>query len=142
MKTLVHYAGNDFFIAISPGGHAQVLETNSQRKSAPSPVDLLLSAVGACSGADVVSILAKKRQKITDYRNEVTAERREEFPKSFKTFHIHHVVRGHQVSEAAVAQAVELSDTKYCGVAASLRPTAEITSSFEIIEEPEDAAAV
>jgi len=139
MKTFVQYAGNDFFIGVSPGGHAHVFDTNGERKSAPTPVEMLLSAIGACTGADVVSILGKKRQKITGYRNEVSGERREEHPRSFQQIHIHHIVRGHGVSEAAVAQAVELSDTKYCSVAASVRPAAHITSSFEIIEEPASA---
>jgi len=139
MKTFVQYAGNDFFIGVSPGGHAHVFDTNGERKSAPTPVEMLLSAIGACTGADVVSILGKKRQKITGYRNEVSGERREEHPRSFQQIHIHHIVRGQGVSEAAVAQAVELSDTKYCSVAASVRPAAHITSSFEIIEEPASA---
>jgi putative redox protein len=140
MKTSVRYAGDDFFIAVSPGGHAHVFETKAERKSAPTPVEMLLSALGACTGADVMSILAKKREKITEYRNEVTGERREEHPRSFQTIHVHHVVRGHRVSEAAVAQAVELSDSKYCGVAATFRPTAQISSSFEIIQEPDAAS--
>ncbi|HME08117.1 MAG TPA: OsmC family protein [Bryobacteraceae bacterium] len=138
MKTTVQYAGNDFFIGVSPGGHAHVFETNSERKSAPTPVEMVLSALGACTASDVVSILTKKRQTITSYRVEVSGERRDEFPRSFKLIHIHHVIHGRHISEPAVVQAIELSDTKYCGVAASLRPTAEISSSFEIIEDPDD----
>jgi len=99
---------------------------------------MVLSALGACTASDVVSILTKKRQTITSYRVEVSGERRDEFPRSFKLIHIHHVIHGRHISEPAVVQAIELSDTKYCGVAASLRPTAEISSSFEIIEDPDD----
>ncbi|MBI4911033.1 MAG: OsmC family protein [Acidobacteria bacterium] len=140
MKTSVQFAGDDFFVALSPGGHAHVFETNSERKSAATPVEMLLSALGACTGADITMILAKKRQKITGYRVEVTGERREEYPRSFTHIHIHHIVRGRHVSENAVAQAIELSDTKYCSVAAALRPAAQISNSFEIVEEGDVAS--
>ena len=96
--------------------------------------ELLLLAVGSCTAIDVVSILEKKRQIVTDYKVEVTGERREEHPRSFTKINIHHIVYGRSVSEKAVADAIELSDTKYCSVAATVKPTAEITTSFEIIE--------
>jgi putative redox protein len=78
--------------------------------------------------------MEKKRQKVTDYRVEISGERREEHPRSFTKMHVHHIVYGHDVSEQALARAIELSDTKYCSVAATVRPTVEITTSFEIIE--------
>ncbi|HQU82528.1 MAG TPA: OsmC family protein [Pyrinomonadaceae bacterium] len=133
-KATVNYAGNEFFIGTSPSGHAQTIDTNSDRKSAPTPMEMLLVSVGACTAVDVISILQKKRQKVSDYRVEVTGERREEFPRAFVAFHIHHIVYGHDVSEQALAQAIQLSDEKYCSVAATVRPTAKITTSFEIIE--------
>lgn len=134
-KATVHYGGNDFFIGISPGGHAQVMETNGERASAASPVEMLLVALGGCTGSDIVDILRKKREQITDYRIEVTGERRTDFPRSFKTIQLRHIIKGRNISEAAVKQAIELSDSKYCSVAASLRPTATISVSFEIIQE-------
>ena len=82
----------------------------------------------------VVSILRKKRQKVTDYRVEVRGQRREEHPRSYKRMEVHHIVTGRNISERSVAQAIELSEQKYCSVAATLRPTVEIVSSFEIIE--------
>ena len=97
-------------------------------------MEMLLVAVAACSAADVVSILEKQRQTISDYRIEISGERREEFPQAFVKFHLRHIVYGTDVSERAVAQAIELSDTKYCSVAATVRPTAEITTSYEIIQ--------
>jgi putative redox protein len=134
-KAVVHYAGDDLFVGISPGGHAQVLEARGERASAATPMELLLIALGSCTAVDVISILQKKRQRVTDYRVEVKGERRAEHPRAYTRFEVRHVVRGHNVSEKAVAQAVELSETKYCSVAATLRPAAEITSSYEIIEE-------
>jgi putative redox protein len=133
-KTTIQYAGDEFFIGTPPGGHAQILDTKGDRKIAPTPVEYLLIAVGGCTAADVVSILLKKRQIITAYKVEVTGERRDEHPRAFTKFHVHHIVYGQNVSEQALAHAIELSDTKYCSVAATVRPTAEVTTSFEIIE--------
>ena len=141
INATIRYAGDDFYLAESPGGHAQVLETNGKRGSAVTPVELLLLALGGCTGSDVVATLQKKRQTIVGYRAEITGERREEAPRSFRTIHVHHVITGHNVSERAVSQAIELSDTKYCSVAATLRPTVQISTSFEIIQAPEAAEA-
>lgn len=134
-KAIVHYAGDDLFIGISPSGHAQVLETKHERASAATPMELLLIALGSCTAVDVVSILRKKRERLTDYRVEVKGERRAEHPRSYTRFEVRHILRGHKLSEKAVAQAIELSETKYCSVAATLRPAAEIVTSYEIIEE-------
>ena len=134
-KARVRFAGDDLFIGISPSGHAITLDTGAERSSAPTPVELLLIALGSCTGVDVISILTKKRQKVTDYFVAVSGERREEHPRSFKSMKVHHVLTGSNISAKAVAQAIELSETKYCSVAATLRPTVEIHSTFEIIEE-------
>lgn len=101
----------------------------------PTPKQLVLLAVGTCSAIDVVSILQKKRQKISSYEIEISGESREEHPKSFSKIHIHHILKGENLSTKAVEQAIELSDKKYCSVAATLRPTATITTSFEILQD-------
>jgi putative redox protein len=134
-KATVHFAGNEFFIGVTPSGHAQAIETDSTRAGAATPMELLLIALGSCTGVDVVSILKKKRQQVSDYRIEVSGERREEFPRSFTRLQVKHIVVGHGLSEQAVAQAIELSDQKYCSVAATLRGNAEIVTSYEIVEE-------
>lgn len=134
-KATIQFAGNDFFVGITPSGHAQTIETDSHRNSAASPMELLLLALGGCTGVDVISILKKKRQHVTDYRIEVHGDRREEFPKAFTKLYVKHIVTGRGVSEQAVARAIELSDTKYCSVAATVRGTAEIVTSYEIIED-------
>jgi len=133
-KAVVRWAGDDLYVGTSPSGHSITVDTKGENKTAPSPVELLMIAVAGCTAVDVVSILQKKRQKITAYRAEISGERREEHPRAFTALHIHHLVYGHDVSEQAVASAIELSDTKYCSVAATVRPTAKITTSFEIIE--------
>jgi putative redox protein len=135
IEATVHYGGNDFFIGISPGGHALTIETNGARSSAATPIELLLLALGGCTGSDIVGILRKKRAHITDYRIELRAERRTDFPRSFKTIQLRHIIKGRNLSEAAVKHAIALSDSKYCSVAASLRPTVEISVSYEIAQE-------
>ena len=134
-KATIQFAGDDVFVGVSPSGHAQVVETNSERRSAPTPMELLLLALGSCTGVDVISILKKKRQRVTDYRIEVSGERRDDHPRSYTKMFVKHIVHGRDVSAQAVAQAIELSDTKYCSVAATLRGTAEIVTTYEIIED-------
>jgi putative redox protein len=134
IKATVHYGGNDFFIGISPAGHAQVMETNGDRASAATPIELLLVAVGGCMASDVVEILRKKRQNLADYKIEVIGERRDDFPRSFKSIKLHHILTGESLSEDAVRQAIGLADSKYCSVAATLRPTVEVSVTFEVID--------
>ena len=133
-KATVHYAGDEFFIGTSPSGISQAIDVKADRHSAPTPMEMLLVSVAACTAVDVISILGKKRQDVRSYDVEITGERAPEHPKKFVKFHVHHIVRGRSVLEKAVADAVELSDKKYCSVAATVRPTAEITTSFEVIE--------
>jgi putative redox protein len=133
-KAVVQLMGTDLFDARTPSGHVVRLDTDRERNSAPSPMELLLVALGSCTGVDVVSILKKKREDLTNYRVEVRGERRGEHPRSYKRMEVHHIVTGRNISERSVAQAIELSEQKYCSVAATLRPTVEIVSSFEIIE--------
>src|SRR4030095_15574937 len=137
----LHFADNEFFIGVTPSGHAQVIETDSARGTAATPMELLLLALGGCTAVDVISILKKKRQHVTDYRIEVSGERRDEFPKRFTKLMVKHIVRGHGVAEQAVARAIELSETKYCSVAATLRGGVEIVTSYEIIEDNHTEAA-
>ncbi len=132
-KTTVQWAGDGLFIGVSPGGHAQAIESSHARNRAATPVELLMMALGGCTGVDVVAILEKKRMKVTAYQAVVSGERSADNPKKFLTMHVHHVVRGDGVTPEAVARSIELSETKYCSVAASLEPGVKITSSFEIL---------
>src|SRR5215212_10652413 len=99
-KAVIHNAGDGLFIGITPSGHAQVLETDHERASAATPMELLLIALGSCTAVDVVSILKKKRQQVSDYRVEVRGQRRDEHPRAFTRMEVRHVVRGRGVSEA------------------------------------------
>lgn len=133
-KATVRYAGDELFIGTSPSGNSVAIDVKGDRKSAQSPLEMLLVSVAACTAADVASIMEKKRQDVREYMVEVTGTRVDDYPRKFIAFHVHHIVRGHNVSEQALAHAIELSDTKYCSVAATVRPTATITTSHEIIE--------
>ncbi len=135
-KAVVKAAGDEFYIGTTPNGYSQVMDTKGDRHSAPTPMELLLVSVAACTAVDVESILAKKRQEVTDYRVEITGVRADDHPRKFISFHINHIVHGRDVSEKAVADAIELSDTKYCSVAATVKPTAVITTSYEIVNTP------
>lgn len=133
-KAVIELKNTDLFVGHTPSGHSVLLDTDHSRNSAATPMELLLVALGSCTGVDVVSILRKKRQKVSAYRVEVRGERRDQHPRSYKRMAVHHIVTGRNISEQSVAQAIQLSEEKYCSVAATLRPTAEIVSSFEIIE--------
>src|SRR4030095_3064272 len=131
----LRYAGGDAFVAESPSGHAVVTSVASDKLTAPSPMEMLLIALGGCSGADVVSILAKKRQRVTAYSSEVRGERRAEHPRIYTQIEVVHYVRGHSIDPKAVQHAVELSETKYCSVSAMLSAAAQLSMRFEIINE-------
>lgn len=133
-SAVVHFAGNDLFIGMTPSGHALTLDTDHERNSAPTPVELLLVALGSCTGVDVVNILRKKRAEVQEYRVEVTGRRRDDHPRAFTHMEVRHIVKGRNISEQALAQAIELSESKYCSVAATLRPTVEIVSTYELIQ--------
>jgi putative redox protein len=133
-KAVVRYVGDDLFVGTTPSGHAVTLDTDHTRSAAPSPAEILLVALGSCTAIDVLTILKKKRIDVSEYRIEVSGERRDENPRSYKSMNVHHIVTGKNVSPRAVEQAIELSESKYCSVAATFRPTVEIHSSYEIIE--------
>ena len=138
VKATVRFVSDDLFLGVTPSGHAMALDTDSQRSTAPSPVELLLVALGSCTATDVASILTKKRQHVTSYVVEVSGQRRDDYPRKYTSMKVHHILTGRSISPKAVAHAIELSETKYCSVAATLRPAVEIQTSFEIIEESSD----
>ncbi|HXU36267.1 MAG TPA: OsmC family protein [Blastocatellia bacterium] len=127
----LRYAGGEAFVAESQSGHAMVTSF-AHELAAPSPMELLLIALGGCTGADVVGILEKKRQRVTGYEIEVRAERRAEHPRIYTKIEVVHRVRGHNVDPKALAHAVELSETKYCSVSALLGASAELSMRYEI----------
>lgn len=100
------------------------------------PMELILTGLAGCTAMDVVSILAKKRQKLTGFVVQAHATRSDEHPKVFTSIHLHYVVRGVGIDAAAVQRAMDLSANTYCPAQAMLAQVAPITRDFEVIEEP------
>ena len=101
----------------------------------PNPVQLMMMALGGCTGMDVISMLRKKRLDITAYEVRVAGERRDEHPRIFTRFEVVHRLRGRGIPRQAVQEAVELSHHKYCTVSGQIGTTAEIVHTIEIVEE-------
>jgi putative redox protein len=133
----LRFAGDEAFVGESPSGHAIVTSFAHEKVTAPTPMELLLIALGGCTGADVQSILGKKRQRVTAYEIEVRGERRAEHPRIYTNLEVIHYLRGHNIDPKAVAHAIELSETKYCSVSAMLAQAATLTMRFEITDEDE-----
>ena len=95
-KAVIHFAQDDLFVGITPSNHALVLDTDHERASAPTPMELLLVALGSCTAVDVISILKKKREQVSAYRVEVRGERRAEHPRSYSRMEVHHMVTGRE----------------------------------------------
>ena len=123
------------FLAVGPSGHALVMDADRRRNTGPGPMELLLLALGGCSGSDVLSILKKKRQQLTDIFISLEGERAPEPPRVWTKIKIHFRIVGKGIDPRAVEHALELTRTKYCSVAATLAHTAEIEWS-QTIEEP------
>ena len=127
----VQWVGKEGFVALAPSGHMVALDSDRSTNGAPGPMELLLVALGACTATDVVSILAKKRQKLDSLEVEVSGERAPEPPTVWVKIEIVYKLRGN-LDEKAVEHAIQLSEEKYCSVAAMLRKTAAITFRIEI----------
>ncbi|MFN2275366.1 MAG: OsmC family protein [Anaerolineales bacterium] len=104
------------------------------------PMELIAIGLAGCTAMDVISILQKKRQDVHEFRVEVHADRAQEHPKVFTAARIHYVVRGNNVEEAALARAVELSETKYCPAQAMFRDVMPIELSWEILPTEDESA--
>ena len=128
------------FVAESGTDHAVVMD-DANGHTGPKPIELALLALGGCTGFDVISILRKKRQKVTGYEIELRAEQNPEPPSYFTRVEIKHRLRG-DIDPEAVEKAIHLSETKYCSVGAMISRTAKIETTFEILPEvaPEDSA--
>ena len=136
------------FIGIDSTNHSVVLSTPDEGIGIK-PSELLLIALASCSSVDVVEILAKKRMTLTHLEISSSAEQDQDPPWTFRKIHMHYKIGGKNLTEKAVAQAIQLSEEKYCSVAATIRATAHITTDFEIlpnaestVQQPEAASAV
>ena len=104
--------------------------------SGPTPMELLLLGLAGCTAMDVISIMAKKRQPMTNLQVKVQAERAETHPKIWTKIHLEYIAYGEGISETALERAIELSESTYCSANAMLSKAAEITNSYRIVETP------
>lgn len=132
---IIRYTGDEFFTATVPSGHEIKIDVKSGRRAAPGPLELFIAGLASCTSADVISILQKKRQQVSAYRVEVLTQRREDHPRAFTKIELKHIVHGKQISAEAVQRAIDLSANKYCSAVATVRPTAEVVQTYEIVEE-------
>lgn len=127
------------FVGEAGSGHAVVLdgrESVGGRDTGLRPLELMLVGLAGCTAMDVVHILRRKRQQVTDLQVQVEAERADDHPKVYTSIKLKYVVRGHDLSEKAVVDSIELSEKKYCSASAMLGKTAEIDYTYQIIQEP------
>lgn len=132
MKTDLQWKGKMQFGAHTPSGHAVTLDASPDvggENRGPRPMELLLTAVGSCSGIDIINILERMRLQVKSFDMEVSGERAEDHPRRFTKIQIHYRLEG-DLPEEKVRRAVDLSRDKYCSVSQSLN--AEVTTSFEI----------
>jgi putative redox protein len=125
------------FTAETGSGHLLTMDgapDGGGRNLAPRPMETVLAGAGGCTAYDVVLILRRGRHEVAGCQVKVTAERAPQDPKVFTHLHMHFVVTGKAVPAAAVERAIELSHEKYCSATIMLGKTAEITTSFEVVE--------
>jgi putative redox protein len=130
------WAGNAAFIGRASSGHTVVMDGPAEgggRNLGPRPMEMLILGMGACSTYDVVSILKKSRQEITDCEIKITSQRADSDPKVFTEIQLLFIVSGHNLKEKQVERAIKLSAEKYCSASIMLGATANITHDFEII---------
>jgi putative redox protein len=128
----VKWMGGEEFLATMPSGHAVPFDADRKHNAAPGPMEMLLGALGACTSVDVALILKKKRQKLESLEVFISGERASEPPAVWTMIEIVYQLAG-KLEDKAVRDAIELSQTKYCSVAAMLGKTAKITYRYEIL---------
>lgn len=128
----VRWVGGEQFLAELPSGHAVPIDSNREHNSAPGPMEFMLAALGSCTATDIVLVLAKKRQRLDSLEIVIQGERAEEPPTVWVKLEILYRMRG-QISDEAAKRAIQLSLDKYCGAAATLRKTAELSFRYEIL---------
>lgn len=136
MKVTINWGGDAKFDGTSGSGHTITMDgppDHGGKNQGPRPMEMLLLGLGGCTSFDVMSILQKSRQDVTDCQAQIEAERADEIPSVFTKIRIHFVVKGHNLKENLVQRAVSLSAEKYCSASIMLEKAGvQIEHSFEI----------
>ena len=127
------------FVGTDDTGHSVVL-SGSKDQGGVKPSQMLLVALASCTGVDVVEIMAKKRQPLSDLKISVSGDRDPEPPCAYRRLRVHYTASGNDISETALAQAIDLSERKYCSVAATIRGVAQITTTFEVVTHSKESS--
>ena len=140
METTVRWTGvgGMSFIAETGSGHAVMMDGAPEgggHNRAPRPMEMVLLGTGGCTAYDVVLILRKGKQDVRGCDVKLTAERASSEPKVFTKIHFHFTVTGRNLNPAQVERAISLSHEKYCSASIMLAKTAEMTHSFDIIDD-------
>jgi len=137
MKAIVKQIKGCSFIGKADSNHWVAIDTPKDTcgsDAASSPMELVLLALGGCSGADVVSILDKKKVSLKGFEINIDAERAESYPMVYTKINLEYVFYGQNIDPKHVERAIALSQEKYCSVSAMLKPSVSITSSYKIID--------
>jgi len=137
VKARVKWLDSMSFVGESGSGHSVVMDGPPElggRNLGVRPMEMLLLGLGGCSSFDVVLILQKSKQQVTDCEVQIEAERADKEPKVFTRIHMHFVVSGRNLATDKVERAIKLSAEKYCSASIMLAKTAEVTHDFEIRE--------
>lgn len=138
MKARVKWVEQVSFLGETESGHAVLMDgapAAGGRNLGPRPMEMLLLGAGGCTSFDVIAILKKSRQAVSDCYVEIEAERAETDPKVFTKIHMHFVVTGKDIKLEAVEKAIKLSAEKYCSASIMLGATAAMTHDFEVVQE-------
>ncbi len=140
-QIVVRWAGEDSTLFVGRDSSGQTVITGSWRKKgdeqwqewkAVKPSDLLVISLCSCSAYDVVEILRKQRYALTGLQITADAKHAEQPPYQFTDIHLHYVITGKDIPAGKVEKAIELSQNKYCSVAATIRGVTKITYTFEV----------
>lgn len=137
MKSRVKWLDHMSFVGESDSGHSVVMDAASDfggRDLGVRPMEMVLLGLGGCASIDVILILKKLRQKVTDCAIELEAERSESVPKTFTRINLHFVLSGEGLADDRVARAVALTAEKYCSVSRMLEASVELSHDYEIVE--------
>lgn len=135
MKATIDWQGKLQFTGTADSGHSITIDgppALGGENTGMRPMELMLLSVGSCSAMDVIHILNKARQPVTDCRIEIAGTRAETDPKVFTDIHLNFIVSGDGLSEKQVARAVKLSAEKYCSASLMLQASVNITHGYEI----------
>jgi putative redox protein len=136
VTTTVRWIKERHFVGTDSTNHSVILSGQKQGIGV-SPSEMLLISLASCSAVDVVEILEKKRKKLTMLEVITSAERDPEPPWAYRKIHLKYLLSGEALTEKAVEQAINLSQEKYCSVAATVRGVSQITAEFQIVTDPD-----